>query len=326
MEELELKKGHEIKIDDNRLKIEMNNEEIVFTLFIGSSFQKYIRIFKHDEFRKEFDILDEIDLDYVYNQLKDYEYEINEKEKKATIIIWKKDIKFEEEIKLSNEEMIQELINEIKTMKKEKIELEKQIYDLDNIVNKYKNEINLIYNTKEEGISQIFGDKFVKKNQNNIELNINGEKSKLVGEYKLIKGVNNIKKKIKNKIKDLKYMFDSCKNLKNIEDLKYLNVKYCTDFSFMFNKCSSLKDIKPLENWNVSNGTNFSYMFGDCEALKDIKPLENWNVSNGTCFRSMFVGCKSLSNFKPLEKLNLEKDKINDMFNVIIKLKILKSD
>ena len=326
MEELELKKGHEIKIDDNRLKIEMNNEEIVFTLFIGSSFQKYIRIFKHDEFRKEFDILDEIDLDYVYNQLKDYEYEINEKEKKVTIIIWKKDIKFEEEIKLSNEEMIQELINEINTMKKEKIELAKQIYDLDNIVNKYKNEIDLIYNTKEEGISQIFGDKLVKKNENNIELNINGEKSKLVSKYKLKKGVNNIKMIIKNKIKDLKYMFDSCKNLKNIDDLRYLNVKYCTDFSFMFNKCSSLKDIKPLENWNVSNGTNFSYMFGDCEALKDIKPLENWNLSNGTCFISMLAGCESLSNFKPLEKLNLEKDKINDMFNVIIKLKILKSD
>ena len=39
MEELELKKEHEIKIDDNRLIIKMNNEEIVFTLFIVSSFQ-----------------------------------------------------------------------------------------------------------------------------------------------------------------------------------------------------------------------------------------------------------------------------------------------
>ena len=37
-------------------------------------------------------------------------------------------------------------------MKKEKNELEKQVYELDNIVNKdkYKNEIDLIYNTKEE--------------------------------------------------------------------------------------------------------------------------------------------------------------------------------
>ena len=31
MEELKLKNRHEIKIDDNRLSIEMNNEEFVFT-------------------------------------------------------------------------------------------------------------------------------------------------------------------------------------------------------------------------------------------------------------------------------------------------------
>ena len=47
-------------------------------------------------------------------------------------------------------------------------------------------------------------------------------------------------------------MFDSCENLKNIEELKYLNVKYCTNFSDMFSGCR-LEDIKPLENWNVSN-------------------------------------------------------------------------
>ena len=39
---------------------------------------------------------------------------------------------------------------------------------------------------------------------------------------------------IKNKIKDLRYMLDSCNNLKNIEELKYLNTKYYTNFSCMF--------------------------------------------------------------------------------------------
>ena len=80
-----------------------------------------------------------------------YEYEINEKEKKLIIVKNKKEIKLEEEIRLTNEEMIKELILEIKNMKKEKNELEKQVYELDNIVNKekYKNEINLIYNTEE---------------------------------------------------------------------------------------------------------------------------------------------------------------------------------
>ena len=211
--------------------------------------------------------------------------------------------------------MIKELIFEIKNMKKEKKELEQQIYELDNIVNNYKNEINLIYNTNKEEECQIFGDKFVEKNNNNIELNINGDKSKLISKYKLKKGDNNIKMIIKNKIKYLRYMFYSCTNLKNIEELKYLNVKYCTNFSWMFNGCSSLNDIKSLEKWNVSNGTNFSYMFCGCSSLSDIKSLQNWNVSNGNNFSYMFYGCSSLSDIKSLQNWKFSNKKyFSDMF------------
>ena len=146
----------------------------------------------------------------------------------------------EEEKALTNEEMLKELIIEIKMMKKEKNELEKQVYELDNTINKDKcrNEINLIYSAKEEGEQKIFGEKFVIRNKNNIELNINGDKSKLVSDYKLSKGYNNIKMIIKNKIKDLRTMFESCKYLENIEELKYLNAKYCPKFAYMFYDCS----------------------------------------------------------------------------------------
>ena len=226
-EYLEIKKEHEIRIDDNKIRIEMNNNEIIFTLIIDLSFNKYIKRYKHESFKEEFEIPKEESMINVYNDLINYEYEINEKEKKL-IINNKKEIKLEEEIRLTNEEMIKELIFEIKKMKKEKYELEKQVYELDNIVNKekYKNEINLIYNTNKEGECRIFGDKFVEKNNNNIELNINGDKSKLINKYKLKKGDNNIKIIIKNKIKDLRHMFDNCKNLQKIDELKYLNTKY----------------------------------------------------------------------------------------------------
>ena len=50
--------------------------------------------------------------------------------------------------------------------------------------------------------------------------------------------------KIKNRIKDLGHMFYECKNLENIDELKYLNTKYCNNFSFIFYECSSLSDIK----------------------------------------------------------------------------------
>ena len=48
-------------------------------------------------------------------------------------------------------------------------------------------------------------------------------------------------------------MFTECENLININELNYLNTKYCKDFSYIFCQCSSLNDIKPLENWKVSN-------------------------------------------------------------------------
>ena len=169
-----IKEEHEIKIGDNKIRIEMNNNEIIFILIIDLSFNKYIKRFKYDEFRKKFKISEEKDIKEIYNNIKNYEYEINENEKKI-IFDDNKEIKLEEEMKLTNEEMIKELIYEIKEMKKEKKELEKQVYELDNIVNKdkYKNEINLIHNTNEEEECKIFGDKFVEKNNNNIELNIN---------------------------------------------------------------------------------------------------------------------------------------------------------
>ena len=61
----------------------------------------------------------------------------------------------------------------------------------------------MLFRSEKEGECQIFGDKFVKKNNNNIELNINGYKSKLISKYKLKKGENNIILIIKNKLKDL---------------------------------------------------------------------------------------------------------------------------
>ena len=41
------------------------------------------------------------------------------------------------------------------------------------VIPEYRNEINLIYYTEREGIQNIFGEKFVENNKNNIELNIN---------------------------------------------------------------------------------------------------------------------------------------------------------
>ena len=131
---------------------------------------------------------------------------------------------------------------------------------------------------------------------------------------------------------------------KNINELKYLNTKYCDNFGGMFYGCSSLPDIKGLEKWNVSNANNFgsmfsgcsslkklnlnnfntnnvtnmSYMFNGCSSLSDIKGLEKWNVSNGNNFECMFSGCSSLN-----EKSNKEnKNMVDNLSERVMELRI----
>ena len=43
-EYLDIKKEYEIKIDNNKIKIEINKDEIIFSLFIDLSFNKYIKM------------------------------------------------------------------------------------------------------------------------------------------------------------------------------------------------------------------------------------------------------------------------------------------
>ena len=111
----------------------------------------------------------------------------------------------------------------------------------------YKNVINLIYEKNDDGIDNIFGEKFVENNKQEIELIINGKKKELINKYELKKGKNEIKMLIKNKLSNLNGMFSDCRALNNIEELKYLNTKEIKIFSGMFYGCSSLSDIKSLE-------------------------------------------------------------------------------
>ena len=76
--------------------------------------------------------------------------------------------------------------------------LKEKVYILDdNQKDKYKDEINLIYETERKGNYNIFGLKFVEINGENIELDINGKKSYFYHSCELQKGKNNIKMKIK---------------------------------------------------------------------------------------------------------------------------------
>ena len=191
-------------------------------------------------------------------------------------------------------------INDMSNMEKDKISNINKFQ-----LNEYKNKINLIYFSEFDYYANIFGEKFVENNEDNIELVINNKQNSLVKNYILKKGENHITLIIKKKLINLSYMFYECSSLKNIEELKYLDVKNVNDFSYMFENCPRLLDIKPLENWDVSNGNNFSQMFSHCSLLSDLKPLQNWKVSNGNNFWCMFEYCSLLSDIKPLETWNV---------------------
>ena len=186
----EIKNKYEIKINDNILRIEINNNKIIFILIIGISYYKYIKEYKYEEIIKELEILNYNDIKEVYEYLIKSEYEIK-KEEKAIIINKNTKIKLEEKI-IKSEEMIRILINEVNEVKKnnnnEKInvlikmneekeskikiieneynELKEIVYELDdNIKGKYRDEINLIYVAKKEDEYNIFGKEFVKNNK-----------------------------------------------------------------------------------------------------------------------------------------------------------------
>ena len=132
----DIKNEYEIKINNNKLRIELNNDEIIFKLIIGLSYYKYIKKYKYEEIIKELEIIKYKNIKEIYKYLIKSEYEIKKEEKKI-IINKKKEIKLEEKI-LKNEEIIRILINEIKELIKTNEEKEKKINILENEYNNLK--------------------------------------------------------------------------------------------------------------------------------------------------------------------------------------------
>ena len=111
-ETIDINEEYEIIIDDNKLRIEINNnDEIIFILMIGISYYKYTKKYKYNEIVKELKLFKYKDIKEIYNYLIKSEYKIIKEEKK--IIINNKEITLYEK-KLTNEELIKILIEEIK--------------------------------------------------------------------------------------------------------------------------------------------------------------------------------------------------------------------
>ena len=72
--EYEEMKMHEIKIENDKLRIEINNNIIIFTLFKELSFYKYTKKYEYNEIKKELDFNTFKDIQEIYNHLINAEY------------------------------------------------------------------------------------------------------------------------------------------------------------------------------------------------------------------------------------------------------------
>ena len=77
-----IKKEYEIKIDDNKLRIRINNDEIIFILILGLAYYKYIKEYKYNEIIRELEIKEKKDIKEIYEYLIKSEYKIIDEEKK----------------------------------------------------------------------------------------------------------------------------------------------------------------------------------------------------------------------------------------------------
>ena len=138
-EYIEKKKEIVKTINDNKIKIVLNEDEIRFIIMIGISYYKYVRYYKYEDIQKELNIKENI-----YEYLVKSEYKIIEEDKK--LIINKKEIKLDEK-EITDNEMIKILIEEIKKIKKEN----KKEFEKLNELNKEKdNKIKILENECKE--------------------------------------------------------------------------------------------------------------------------------------------------------------------------------
>ena len=177
--------------------------------------------------------------------------------------------------------------------------------------NVYKNEINCIYNVKENDEINLLYDfkeninnynveeskrahNEAKKlmNEKNIDIYINEEKIKYNQKYKSNeKGLINVNFKFNKLLSSTGFMFYKCSALKSI-DLSSFNAHDVTSMFSMFDGCTSLQSIN-LSSLNTNKVTEMTLMFNNCSALKSID-LSSLNTNSLIDVRGMFQYCKSL--------------------------------
>ncbi len=89
------------------------------------------------------------------------------------------------------------------------------------------------------------------------------------------------------------YWFSECKNLTDIEGIKYLNTEKVTNMNSMFDRCSALT-LLDLTSFNTAKVSDMRYMFMGCNALTTIFVSDKFVTSQVTKSVDMFHMCINL--------------------------------
>ena len=104
-------------------------------------------------------------------------------------------------------------------------------------------------------------------------------------------------------VTDMRFMFDDCCKLKEINGINTFNTINVQNMFAMFEECKELEYLD-LSNFNTSNVTDMSYMFDQCNKLQEIKGIDNFDTSNVTQMEFMFNQCYNLKEIKGFNKFN----------------------
>ena len=200
---------------------------------------------------------------------------------------------------------IKNFIKDIKLFLNEENIIEKMKY----LYYKYekipKNEVIIKYNNDRTKI-KIFGEEFVKNNNNNCYMIFEDKKYKIQSFFP-IKTKNKIIeiKLIETKIiNDMSYMFSRCNSLLSSSDISKWDTSNVTNMSHIFGGCAELQFIPDISKWDTSNVTNMSEMFEYCCPLQSLPDISKWNTSNVTDMNNLFRGCINLSSLPDISKWN----------------------
>ena len=100
------------------------------------------------------------------------------------------------------------------------------------------------------------------------------------------------------------YWFGSCKKLRNIEGIEFLNTEKVKDMRGMFYECICLENLD-LSKFDTKNVTNMRNMFYNCQKLKTLD-LSSFETDMVTNMESMFYNCILLNTLKLTNKFNTQ--------------------